>query len=218
MMWFHEAGSIEVRFLALPSGGGGRFPNRSPMKQIQRLLLAATLASATVLTAQPAGPGEGGPRRGGPGPRGGHGGPGRVPPVIRVLDADHSGDVSAGEIANAPAALRSLDANGDGNVTRDELFPARPANAPARRARPADAPERPTRPSEASERPERPARPDGANRPHPVFPVMLALDADADGALSAAEINRADASLKALDANGDGALTRDELRPLPPSQ
>ena len=46
---------------------------------------------------------------------------------------------------------------------------------------------------------------------------MLALDADTDGALSAAEIGNAVASLKALDANSDGKLTRDELRPLPPA-
>ena len=47
---------------------------------------------------------------------------------------------------------------------------------------------------------------------------MLALDANSDRALDAAEINNATNSLKALDANSDGKLTPDELRPLPPAQ
>ena len=45
---------------------------------------------------------------------------------------------------------------------------------------------------------------------------MMALDANADGALSANEMTNAPASLAALDANKDGKLTVDELRPLPP--
>lgn len=45
---------------------------------------------------------------------------------------------------------------------------------------------------------------------------MLALDANGDGTLSAAEIANAPASLAALDTNKDGKLTFDELRPLPP--
>jgi len=44
-------------------------------------------------------------------------------------------------------------------------------------------------------------------------PVLLALDADGDGELSAAEIANVEAALKTLDANGDGKLGRDELRP-----
>ena len=50
------------------------------------------------------------------------------------------------------------------------------------------------------------------------MPVMLALDANNDGTLSAAEIANAPASLKALDANHDGGLSRDELQPLPPAK
>ena len=44
-------------------------------------------------------------------------------------------------------------------------------------------------------------------------PVMTALDADHDGALSADEIKNAPAALKKLDKNGDGKLTEDEVRP-----
>ncbi len=44
-------------------------------------------------------------------------------------------------------------------------------------------------------------------------PVLLALDLDHDGTLSAAEIQAAPASLRALDRNGDGELTFDEMEP-----
>jgi Ca2+-binding EF-hand superfamily protein len=43
--------------------------------------------------------------------------------------------------------------------------------------------------------------------------VLLALDTDHDGSLSAAEIAAAPASLKALDRNGDGELAPDEMEP-----
>ncbi len=42
-------------------------------------------------------------------------------PLMRVLDADRDGILSADEIENAGTALKSLDTDGDGNVTRDEL-------------------------------------------------------------------------------------------------
>jgi Ca2+-binding EF-hand superfamily protein len=44
-------------------------------------------------------------------------------------------------------------------------------------------------------------------------PAFQALDADRDGAISAAELANAPGSLKALDKNGDGKLTEDEVRP-----
>lgn len=159
------------------------------------LVLGTALALGTAAVAQTEAPP--------PGPRGPHGrkgGPGRGPmhPVIRVLDADHDRVVSATELANAPTALRTLDTDGDGIVAATELRPGRPANAP-------------TPPADAPARPPRDVAPRGTD------PLMLALDANADGALSAAEIANAVKSLQALDANADGALTLDELRPLPPA-
>lgn len=47
----------------------------------------------------------------------------------------------------------------------------------------------------------------------PRFPLMVALDADEDGEISAEEIADAVAALKKLDKNEDGKLTREELRP-----
>ena len=52
--------------------------------------------------------------------------------------------------------------------------------------------------------------PGGGPPPHP---LMIALDKDRDGRLSAAEIADAPKALKALDRDGDGALGPDELRP-----
>ena len=64
-------------------------------------------------------------------------GPGGRPPqnpIMRVLDANGDGSISADEIAEAPTALRSLDANGDGRISREELRP--PGDRPAGNRRP----------------------------------------------------------------------------------
>lgn len=45
------------------------------------------------------------------------------------------------------------------------------------------------------------------------IPLIAALDADADGEISAAEIEKAVAALKKLDGNNDGKLTREEILP-----
>jgi hypothetical protein len=162
------------------------------MKTLQRLILGAiALGLAATLSAQPP---AGGPPHRGPGGPGGR----RGNPIVRVLDADKDGVISAAELASAPAALRTLDVNGDGIVSQDELHPGRPANAPTP---PADAPPPPA---------------GAADHPRPVDPIMLALDANGDGSLSAAEIANATTSLSALDLNKDGKLTPDEYRPLPP--
>lgn len=47
----------------------------------------------------------------------------------------------------------------------------------------------------------------------PPNPILVALDADKDGELSASEIENAAKALKTLDKNKDGKLTREELRP-----
>jgi hypothetical protein len=44
-------------------------------------------------------------------------------PVLAVIDADHSGELSAGEIRNAAASLQALDRNGDGYLSPDEYLP-----------------------------------------------------------------------------------------------
>lgn len=51
----------------------------------------------------------------------------------------------------------------------------------------------------------------GGGRQRIVAPLMQALDADQDGALSPAEIENAAKALAKLDKNGDGTLSTDEL-------
>jgi hypothetical protein len=170
------------------------------MKYHHRLIVVAALALANALLAQTAdttarpeprgGSHSGNGRPGGPGGPGG----GRGSPVIRTLDTDHDHEISAQEIALAPSVLPMLDLNGDGVISADEMRAGRPAG---------DAGGLPP--------------PDGAMRPAMIDPVMFALDANADGSLTAVEIANAVASLRALDANQDGKLTRDEFRPLPPA-
>jgi hypothetical protein len=180
------------RLFAIQPDGGGREPGGTNMKKLHCISAFLALTTAGVLSAQtsdttaPRGPHRGGHR--------GPGGPGH--PIVRALDVDKNGEISAEEIAAAPATLAKLDANSDGVVAADELRPARPADAP-------------TPPAGAKTR--------MATRAHPDDLMMLALDANKDGALSPTEIAGAVASLKALDANSDGKLTRDELRPLPPA-
>ena len=48
---------------------------------------------------------------------------------------------------------------------------------------------------------------------YPPNPLLMALDANRDGKISASEMQNAAAALKSLDKNKDGAVTMDELRP-----
>lgn len=48
-------------------------------------------------------------------------------PLVRALDTDRNGELSADEIAGASEALKKLDRNGDGKVTREEVGPPMPA-------------------------------------------------------------------------------------------
>jgi hypothetical protein len=167
------------------------------MKNLHRTaLLTAAFSAALSLNAQTD---SGRPHGGrGPGGHGGPGGPGLV--IVRTLDVDQNHELSEGELNNATSALRSLDRDGDGNISVAELRPARPTPPAGAPTPPADAPKR-----------------DGDDRPRPLDPLMLALDANADGSLSKEELANATRSLNALDANGDKKLTPDEFRPLPPT-
>lgn len=107
-------------------------------------------------------------------------------PLVLALDVNHDGVIDASEIANAPAELKTLDKNGDGQLTADEIYPARPADAPTNAPLP------------------------------PTPPIVKALDANGDDVIDASEIANASAELKSLDKNGDGQLTRDEFCPPPP--
>jgi len=70
------------------------------------------------------------------GPGGGPGGlfGGRPPsPVIKALDDDQDGVISAEELKNAGAALAALDQNKDGKLTEEEIRPQGPGGGPGER-------------------------------------------------------------------------------------
>jgi hypothetical protein len=109
-------------------------------------------------------------------------------PIMSVLDADTNSVISATELEGASAALAKLDTDSDGTLSAAELTPKR-AGAGNRSS----------------------GGPSGF-----VPPLLKALDADGDGALSKEEIANAAAALKTLDKNGDGQLSRDEIMPQRP--
>jgi len=89
---------------------------------MKRLTLVVAVAAVVALLAgvvktQPPtgqrGPGRDGGRFGGP--------------MLRALDPDGDGEISATELENAAKALAGLDANSDGKLSREELFPGGPA-------------------------------------------------------------------------------------------
>lgn len=127
------------------------------MKKLSTLLtIAASLALMTgTATAQR--PGEGHQRQGPP----------FAPPLLKALDANHDGEISADEIDRAVVALKTLDKNKDGKLTREELRPQFGGRGrPSGEGRPAGESRR--RPSgEGRGRPSGEGKPKGEGRRHP---------------------------------------------------
>jgi hypothetical protein len=108
--------------------------------------------------------------------------------IMVALDSDGDGQISAEEIGNGPAALKKLDRDEDGRISRQEVDPA-------------DA-DRRLRQRGGGGRGQR-----GGNL------LFRTLDTDADGDISAKEIENAVTALQKLDKNRDGELKPDEVRP-----
>ena len=167
--------------------------------------------------------------------------PGKPPlaplPLLRVLDADQDGIISAEEIDKAPDALLTLDKNKDGKLMPDEFLGPKPAGPPPGEPRKfgesgKKAGERPfpgQKPQGEGEK--KPAAPidgaappvgehDGEGKPPrpPAPPLVAALDADHNGVISADEIADAAKSLLTLDKNGDGQLGPREYMGHPPGE
>ena len=110
-------------------------------------------------------------------------------PLLRVLDLDGDGALSAEEIAAAPESLKALDRNNDGRITRRELISAMGATLAV-----------------AGDEPRQ--RPD----PAAMIDRLMQADKDGDGKLSIDELPpRLKERAARLDANGDGFVERAEL-------
>ncbi|MBS1856028.1 MAG: hypothetical protein JST11_11730 [Acidobacteria bacterium] len=111
--------------------------------------------------------------------------------------------------------LMAFDKNGDGKLTRDEL-PERMQGLFDRADTDKDGVLTPEEIRKSAQAAAAPAGRGGRGE-GPGFmrmdPLLAALDTDANGEISAAEIAAAATSLKKLDKNGDGQLTEDEVRP-----
>ena len=166
--------------------------------------------------------------------------PGKPPlaplPLLRVLDADHDGIISAGEIDKAPDALPTLDKNKDGKLMPDEFLPKPPGPPPGEPRKfgeggkkegerpfpgqkpPREGEKKPAAPSDGAAQPvgER----DGEGKPPrpPAPPLVAALDADGNRVISADEIADAGKALLTLDKNGDGQLGPREYMGRPPGE
>lgn len=233
------------------------------------LTLALALPASLTLAQRPGGPPPGGqpprgfppgpppnqqPGGGNPGqpggqppPQGGGGQqPGKPPlvpaPLIRGLDADYDGIISAGEIEKAPDALTALDKNKDGKLMPDEFlapqrFQPQPPGPPpgdnrergGQNLRKREEGERPfpgqkpprdgdRKPAGPGQQPAGPPNDQGEPPRPPAPPLVGALDADHNGVISAAEIADSAKSLLTLDKNNDGQLGPFEYGTRPPGQ
>jgi len=135
------------------------------------------------------------------------------PPLLKALDADGDGQISAKEIENAALALKSLDKNKDGKLTRDELRPERG------RGRPGFDRPRGDRRRGGEGRPDGARRRGGQGRQGQRGPRrsdfikrIFEHDKNKDGKLTKDELpERMQRIFQIADANEDGALDKAEL-------
>lgn len=117
-------------------------------------------------------------------------------PLMKALDADQDGTISAAEIQNASKALAALDKNNDGSLSPEELRPDLSQMAAA------------------GGRPAAPGQPGAGGAPsrEMVTRMFEMRDMDKDGKLSGDEIpERMLQNLQRVDTNSDGAIDKAEL-------
>ena len=172
-----------------------------------KLLLALVLASPALWAATPAKPASGATSGQSQAQQ-------QTPPppppdsLVIALDTDEDHLISAAEIAAAPLSLLDLDLNDDGRLTPDELIITPPPPPAASSSGSATKPASGKTTSGSASAPKKPSPPPP--------PLMVALDTDKDGSLSAEEIAAAPTALATLDKNTDGQLTPKEFAPPPP--
>lgn len=144
---------------------------------------------------------DGPPRPGGPG------GMMAMFPLMRALDADQNGELSAEEIENATAAIRTLDKNEDGRVDGLEMRPEFPPGGFGR--------QRFGRPGFGQRPPEGAPERDGDAPQRSMEGVIARLmnyDRNDDGRLTGDELpQQMQSMLTRADRDDDGALDREEI-------
>jgi Ca2+-binding EF-hand superfamily protein len=126
----------------------------------------------------------------------------KVLPLMKALDTDGDGELSASEIENASKVLLTLDTNGDGKLSADELRPNPADVRPGLFGRPG-------RGGEGGE-----GRGMGAEFLARMFEQQ---DANNDGFLSGDEIpERMQGILARIDKDGDGKISKEELQQIQP--
>lgn len=131
---------------------------------------------------------------------GGRGGGMRMNPLMKAIDKDGNGELSAAEIAGAAAALKTLDKNKDGKLTEDELRPPMPQGGFGGPGGP------------GGERGERGGMMGGPPDPAQMVSMLMANDKNKDGKLSKDELpERMQGIIARADTNKDGKLSKDEL-------
>lgn len=134
---------------------------------------------------------------------------------LMAFDVNKDGKLAKKEVPERMQGIFArADADHDGFLTRDELTNMAAAQSAASHSE---------RGPGRDEHDEHGARGEGRGRRGGfggpgggmlrAMPLLAALDANSDGAISADEINNAPTALKTLDKNGDGQLSEDELRP-----
>ena len=163
-------------------------------------LSAVVLATASLTLAQP------------PGGRGPEEGPDSNVDRMFSHDKNEDGKLGKDEI---PEALQGIfaraDKNEDGSLSKEEMRAYFQSRAQERGREGGRGGREGGRSREVGGRGDTGAGP-GGPRGMPPFPLMMALDVDGNGEISADEINNATAALKKLDRNRNGKLDADELR------
>ncbi len=167
----------------------------------------------------PGGRGPGGEGGRGFGGRGGEGGRGggfgnfaRMLPIMKALDTNEDGELSADEINNAVTALKKLDKNSDGKLDQEELRPEMPegfgGRGPGGEGGRGPGGEGGRGPGGA-----------GGGQGGGMAERMFAYDANKDGKLEKSELpERIQGMFDRLDADKDGVLTKEEVSNFRPTR
>ncbi|HJM64529.1 MAG TPA: PEP/pyruvate-binding domain-containing protein [Roseibacillus sp.] len=126
-------------------------------------------------------------------------------PVVKALDANGDRILSGEEIKDATRKLSALDTSKDGKLSGEEVLPPPPEDRDA----PGEGEGRAPGGREGGAPPRGPGGTGFLMR----LPVMSTLDRDADGEISAKELQEATASLQRLDKDQDGEIEMFEMIP-----